>query len=103
MATSLRWWSFNLKVQLRNADVHDLLVVNPVNVVPKKQQGKYRLTVNMRYVNARLEMEKFKFESLSMLLMWRCGETNLFHLISRMVIIIFLCTHLRSRSWGFEL
>jgi hypothetical protein len=40
------------------------LVVSPLGVVPKKGTDKFRLTVNMRYVNGYLGKKAFKFEGL---------------------------------------
>ena len=39
-------------------------VVSPLGVVPKKGTDKFRLTVNMRYVNGHLGGKSFKFEGL---------------------------------------
>jgi len=39
-------------------------VVRPLGVVPKRGTEKFRLTVNMRYVNRRLGRKVFKFEGL---------------------------------------
>ena len=39
-------------------------VVSPLGVVPKKGTDKFRLTVNMRYVNGHLGKKAFKFEGL---------------------------------------
>jgi hypothetical protein len=39
-------------------------VVSPLGVVPKKGTDKFRLTVNMRYVNGHLGLKTFKFEGL---------------------------------------
>ncbi len=40
------------------------LVVSPLGVVPKRGNDKFRLTVNMRYVNKHLGEKAFKFERL---------------------------------------
>ncbi len=40
------------------------LVVSPLGVVPKRGTDKFRLTVNMRYVNKHLGKKAFKFEGL---------------------------------------
>jgi hypothetical protein len=40
-------------------------VVSPLGVVPKGKEGKFRLIVNMSYVNDHLVTNKFKFEGLS--------------------------------------
>ena len=40
-------------------------VVSPLGVVPKGKNGKFRLIINMSYVNDHLVMNKFKFEGLS--------------------------------------
>jgi hypothetical protein len=40
------------------------LVVSPLGVVPKPRIEKFRLTVNMLYVNRHLEKKAFKFEGL---------------------------------------
>ncbi len=39
-------------------------VVSPLGVVPKAKTGKFRLTVNMRFVNRHLGNKVFKFEGL---------------------------------------
>jgi hypothetical protein len=39
-------------------------VVSPLGVVPKGTSGKFRLVMNMRYVNEHLVKKKFKFEGL---------------------------------------
>ena len=39
-------------------------VVSPLGVVPKKGTGKFRLTVNMRYVNRHLGKKRFRMEGL---------------------------------------
>lgn len=53
----------------------DLLVVSPLNVVPKKQAGKFRLILNLRYVNNRLVVPKFKYEGLHMVAdVWQEGD-----------------------------
>ncbi len=39
-------------------------VVSPLGVVPKRGTDKFRLTVNMRYVNRHLGRKVFKFEGL---------------------------------------
>ena len=39
-------------------------MVSPLGVVPKGTGGKFRLIINMRYVNAYLVKKKFKFEGL---------------------------------------
>ncbi len=39
-------------------------VVSPLGVVPKETEGKFRLIINMRYVNEYLVKTKFKFEML---------------------------------------
>ena len=39
-------------------------VVSPLGVVPKRGTDKFRLTVNMRYVNKHLGKKSFKFEGL---------------------------------------
>ena len=39
-------------------------VVSPLGVVPKPHTNKYRLTVNLRYVNRHLEKKVFKLEVL---------------------------------------
>ncbi len=40
------------------------LVVSPLGVLPKRGTDKFRLTVNMRYVNKHLGEKAFKFERL---------------------------------------
>ncbi len=40
------------------------LVVSPLGVVPKRGTDKFRLVVNMRYVNKHLGKKAFKFEGL---------------------------------------
>ena len=40
-------------------------VVSPLGVVPKGKEGKFRLIINMSYVNDHLVTNKFKFEGLS--------------------------------------
>ena len=35
-----------------------------MGVLPKGSEGKFRLIINMRYVNEHLEKKKFKFEGL---------------------------------------
>jgi len=40
-------------------------VISPLGVVPKGNSGKFRLIINMRYVNEHLICKKFKFEGLS--------------------------------------
>ena len=40
------------------------MVVSPLGVVPKRGTDKFRLTVNMRYVNKHLGKKAFKFEGL---------------------------------------
>jgi hypothetical protein len=40
------------------------MVVSPLGVVPKRGIDKFRLTVNMRYVNKHLGKKAFKFEGL---------------------------------------
>jgi hypothetical protein len=40
------------------------MVVSPLGVVPKRGTNKFRLTVNMRYVNQHLGKKVFKFEGL---------------------------------------
>ncbi len=40
-------------------------VVSPLDVVPKGKEGKFRLIINMSYVNDHLVTNKFKFEGLS--------------------------------------
>jgi hypothetical protein len=42
-----------------------LAVVSPLGVVPKGNSGKFRLIINMRYVNEHFICKKFKFEGLS--------------------------------------
>jgi hypothetical protein len=39
-------------------------VVSPLGVVPKGKEGKFRLTINTRYVNDHMVMNKFKLEGL---------------------------------------
>ncbi len=39
-------------------------LVSPLGVVPKRGTDKFRLTVNMRYVNKHLGKKAFKFEGL---------------------------------------
>ncbi len=39
-------------------------MVSPLGVVPKGAEGKFRLIINMRYVNEYLAKKKFKFEGL---------------------------------------
>jgi len=39
-------------------------VVSPLGVVPKPHTSKFRLTVNLRYVNRRFGKKVFKFEGL---------------------------------------
>jgi hypothetical protein len=39
-------------------------VVSPLGVVPKKGTDKFRLTVNMRYVNRHLGKKKFRMEGM---------------------------------------
>ena len=39
-------------------------VASPLEVVPKRGTNKFRLTVNMRFVNRHLEKKVFKFEGL---------------------------------------
>ncbi len=39
-------------------------VVSPLAVVPKSTEGKFRLIINMRYMNEHLVKKKFKFEGL---------------------------------------
>ncbi len=39
-------------------------MVSPLGVVPKRRTDKFRLTVNMRYVNKHLGEKAFKFERL---------------------------------------
>ncbi len=40
------------------------MVVRPLGVVPKRGTGKFRLTVNLRYVKRHLGKKFFKFEGL---------------------------------------
>jgi hypothetical protein len=40
------------------------MVVSPLGVVPKRGTNKFRLTVNLRYVNRHLGKKVFKFEGL---------------------------------------
>ncbi len=40
------------------------IVVSPLGVVPKRGTDRFRLTVNMRYVNMHLGEKAFKFERL---------------------------------------
>jgi hypothetical protein len=40
------------------------MVVSPLGVVPKRKTNKFRLAVNMRYVNQHLGKKVFKFEGL---------------------------------------
>jgi hypothetical protein len=40
-------------------------VVSPLEVAPKGKEGKFRLIINMSYVNDHLVTNKFKFEGLS--------------------------------------
>jgi hypothetical protein len=40
-------------------------VVTPLGLVPKSKEGKFRLIINMTYVNDHLVAIKFKFEGLS--------------------------------------
>ncbi len=42
-------------------------VVSPLEVVPKRKKGKFRLIINTRYVNKYLVKKKFKFEGLKKL------------------------------------
>ena len=42
-------------------------VVSPLGVVPKDTEGKFRLIINVRYVNEYLVKKKFKFEGLKYL------------------------------------
>ncbi len=51
-------------------------VVSPLGVVPKRVTDKFRLTVNMRYVNKHLGKNAFKFEGLKDLADLRRGETT---------------------------
>jgi hypothetical protein len=44
---------------------HTPAVVSPLGVAPKGNSGKFRLIINMRYVNEHLICKKFKFEGLS--------------------------------------
>ncbi len=39
-------------------------VVSPLGVVPKGKEGKFRLNINMSYVNDNMATTKFKFEGL---------------------------------------
>lgn len=53
----------------------DLAVISPLDVVPKKQPGKFRLILNLRYVNANLVVTRFKYESLAMVPdVWQEGD-----------------------------
>ena len=38
------------------------MVVSPLGVVPKRGTNKFRLTINMRYVNRHLGKKVYKFE-----------------------------------------
>jgi hypothetical protein len=40
-------------------------VVSPLGVVPKGKEGKFRLVINMSYVNDHMVTNNFKFEGLS--------------------------------------
>jgi hypothetical protein len=39
-------------------------VVSPLGVVPEGSEGKFRLIINMRYINEHMEKKKFKIEGL---------------------------------------
>ena len=39
-------------------------VMSPLGFVPKGTEGKFRLIINMRYVNEHLVKKKFEFEGL---------------------------------------
>jgi hypothetical protein len=55
-------------------------LVSPLRVVPKRGIDKFRLTVNMRYVNRHLGQKAFKFEGLKDLVVlaerWGGGEVG---------------------------
>ena len=51
-------------VVTKQPPVEKPMVVSPLGVVPKRGNNKFRLIVNMRYVNRHLGKKVFKFEGL---------------------------------------
>ena len=75
-----------------------LEVVSPLGFVPKGSEGKFRLVINMRYVNEHIEKKKFKFEGLKNLAdMAEKGDHAVsFDLISR---VYHVELHPRTRTY----